>query len=154
MLKYKSLPQHIEAVFIQNILKIFAHLMQEYEVNEQYEAIISLCDAVIEKMNESLKSGELEVQERASTNLVILKIVHEEISASRLLKIVWFILRLVFSVEIQGKSTKLMDVDDPLGERERIDPCQTLATELLNLFNGELNPVAPKAQKKVPVPEG
>lgn len=86
MLKYKSLPQHIEAVFIQNILKIFAHLMQEYETDEQYEAIISLCDLVIEKMNESLKSGELEVQERASTNLVILKIVHEEISASRLLK--------------------------------------------------------------------
>lgn len=55
---------------------------------------------------------------------------------------------------MQGKSTKLMDVDDPIGEREKIDSCQTLASELLNLFNGELNPVAPKAQKKVPVPEG
>lgn len=33
-------------------------------------------------------------------------------------------------------------------------PHSSLATELQILFNGELNPVAPKAQKKVPVPEG
>ena len=30
----------------------------------------------------------------------------------------------------------------------------SVATELKSLFAGELNPVAPKAQKKVPVPEG
>lgn len=47
-----------------------------------------------------------------------------------------------------------MDVDDPLDSGNNIVPSQTLASELLNLFNGELNPVAPKAQKKVPVPEG
>ena len=29
-----------------------------------------------------------------------------------------------------------------------------VADELTNLFAGELNPVAPKAQKKVPVPAG
>lgn len=153
MLNYKSLPQHIEAVFIQNILKIFAHLIQQYEVNEQYAAIISLCEAVSEKMNESLKSGELEVQERASTTLVILNIVHEEISASRLLENGLTYYNIIF-LGMQGKITKLMDVDDPLTDGEKIDPSQTLASELLNLFNGELNPVAPKAQKKVPVPEG
>lgn len=47
-----------------------------------------------------------------------------------------------------------MDVDDPLETGRRIDPSQTLAAELIELFSGELNPVAPKAQKKVPVPEG
>lgn len=31
---------------------------------------------------------------------------------------------------------------------------EKIAPELLSLFAGELNPVAPKAQKKVPVPEG
>ncbi|XP_072172956.1 AP-3 complex subunit delta-1-like [Diadema setosum] len=31
---------------------------------------------------------------------------------------------------------------------------ETVAAELADLFAGELNPVAPKAQKKVPVPEG
>lgn len=83
MLKYKSLPQHIEAIFIQNILKIFAYVMEQYEVNRQYDDILSLCDLISEKIYESLKSGELEVQERASTTWVILKIVQEEISASR-----------------------------------------------------------------------
>lgn len=29
-----------------------------------------------------------------------------------------------------------------------------VADEVENLYAGELNPVAPKAQKKVPVPEG
>ena len=29
-----------------------------------------------------------------------------------------------------------------------------VAEELAELFEGELNPVAPKAQKKVPLPEG
>ena len=29
-----------------------------------------------------------------------------------------------------------------------------VAEELVALFAGDLNPVAPKAQKKVPVPEG
>lgn len=51
-------------------------------------------------------------------------------------------------------NTKLMDIEDPLKDRKGIDKSQTLASELLNLFSGELNPVAPKAQKKVPVPEG
>lgn len=82
MLKYKSLPQHIEAVFIQNILKIFSYLVQEYEINEQYDPILALCDDVGEKLKEGLKSGELEVQERASTTLMILNAVHEEISTS------------------------------------------------------------------------
>ena len=30
----------------------------------------------------------------------------------------------------------------------------SVAEEVSGLFTGELNPVAPKAQKKVPVPEG
>lgn len=42
------------------------------------------------------------------------------------------------------------DVDDPLTSQ----PEELVASEILNLFKGELNPVAPKAQKKVPVPDG
>lgn len=70
--------------------------MQHYEINEQYDAIISLCEEVSEKMSESLKSGELEVQERASTTLVILKIVQEEILSSRLIMIILNISLLLF----------------------------------------------------------
>lgn len=34
------------------------------------------------------------------------------------------------------------------------DPEDRIAGNLHLLFNGEINPVAPKAQKKVPIPEG
>ncbi|KAJ8921177.1 hypothetical protein NQ315_013649 [Exocentrus adspersus] len=138
MLKYKVLPQHIESVFIHNIIKIFAHVMEKYELNQQYEEILRLCDLITNKMSESIKSGELEVQERASTSLIIVNIVQEEILAKR-----------------NMVATKIMDVDDSVELKPTtVDPKDTVASELLTLFTGELNPVAPKAQKKVPVPEG
>lgn len=98
MLKYKVLPQHIESVFIHNILKIFAYIMDKYERNEKYDEILSLCDSIIDKMSESIKSGELEVQERASTSLIIIKIAREEIEASKLKIIVFslFIYKVFF----------------------------------------------------------
>lgn len=84
MLKYKSLPQHIESVFIHNIVKLFAHLMEKYEAAGNYDAILELSDSIASKMNESIKSGELEVQERASTAVIIISIVKDEIAASKM----------------------------------------------------------------------
>ncbi|VEN63802.1 unnamed protein product [Callosobruchus maculatus] len=133
MLKYKALPQHIESVFIQNILKVLAHVLEIYEAKEQYDEMCALCDQVIDKMNDSIKSGELEVQERASNTLIIMKILQEEITAGK-----------------NHQSMRIMDSDDPLDTK----PSETIVAEFLSLFNGELNPVAPKAQKKVPIPEG
>lgn len=42
--------------------------------------------------------------------------------------------------------------DDPLNPIKNTS--NSIAAELLQLFSGDLNPVAPKAQKKVPIPEG
>lgn len=136
MLKYKSLPQHIESVFIHNILKLFALVMQKFELNEQYDAISSLCDEIIAKLQESLTSGELEVQERSSTSLIIVEIIKEEVAKLK-----------------ESNGGNIIDSDDPL-EKTIVDPEYSLATNLLALFSGELNPLAPKAQKKVPIPEG
>ncbi|XP_018561730.1 AP-3 complex subunit delta-1 [Anoplophora glabripennis] len=136
MLKYKALPQHIESVFIQNIIKIFAYVMEKHELNQRYDDILRLCELIIDKMGESIKSGELEVQERASTSLIIVKIVQEEVVARKGMG-----------------NTRIMD-DEDLDLKPSVDPKDTIAAELLSLFNGELNPVAPKAQKKVPLPEG
>lgn len=127
MLKYKTLPQHIESVFIHNILKLFAHVMKNLEGQNQWEEILSLCDEISGKLQESLKSGELEVQERSSTSLVIIEIVKEEI--------------------MKVKNNEII-VEDPLDTQDFI------SGDLLALFSGELNPVAPKAQKKVPIPDG
>ncbi|XP_074026744.1 adaptor-related protein complex 3, delta 1 subunit-like garnet [Leptinotarsa decemlineata] len=132
MLKYKVLPQHIESVFLQNILKIYAHLIGKYEIEEKYDEILKVCDMVTEKMNESIKSGELEVQERASISLFVIKIVHEEISMKKTIK------------------TSEMPALDSSSENN----VKSISEELISMFCGELNPVAPKAQKKVPLPEG
>lgn len=43
------------------------------------------------------------------------------------------------------------DSIDPIEKDEETK--NMLSQELLQFFQGELNPVAPKAQKKVPVPE-
>ncbi|XP_050292798.1 AP-3 complex subunit delta [Anthonomus grandis grandis] len=128
LLKYKALPQHIEAVFIHNSIKLFAHIMEKLEKSAQYDEILLLCDIIMEKLSESVKSAELEVQERASTSSIIITIVKEEILAKK-------------------NAIGAEDTTEPLEE-------ESVASEILNLFSGELNPVAPKAQKKVPVPEG
>lgn len=133
MLNYKSLPQHIEAVFIHNILKLFARLLEKLETNEKYDELLAYCDLIDEKLNESIKSAELEVQERSSTTLIIVKIVKEALLERK-----------------QSQSQKIMDDSFTNGQSDEAP----LANELLSLFAGELNPVAPRAQKKVPVPEG
>lgn len=54
-------------------------------MNDQNDDALRICDLVCDKLNESIKSGELEVQERASTSLMIIKIVKEEFAASKLI---------------------------------------------------------------------
>ncbi|XP_008558668.1 AP-3 complex subunit delta-1 [Microplitis demolitor] len=103
-----SLPGHIQAVYVHNILKLAAvTLNKAYAENddETIEQIFYLKD----KMAEFVCSGDLEVQERSSAVLVVFDYIKENPS---------------------------------------------LIPELAAAFEGELNPVAPKAQKKVPIPEG
>lgn len=57
--------------------------MEQLEGAQEYDAILQLCDAILAKLSESVKSGELEVQERASTVMVIINIVKEEINNSK-----------------------------------------------------------------------
>lgn len=136
MLNYKSLPQHIECVFIHNVVKLFSHIAEKYENEGRTEKIIELCDLISVKLNESLKSGELEVQERSSTSLVVLEMVKEEIRA------------------VENGTTSGDLIIENVEEMSLDVQKSRIARDLLQLFAGELNPVAPKAQKKVPVPEG
>ncbi|KAI4454760.1 delta adaptin-related [Holotrichia oblita] len=135
IVKYKTLPQHIEAVFIQNIFKLFVNIMLKLEVAERYDDILALVDVILSRLSDAVMSGELEVQERASTTCVMLKIIKE-------------------AMEIKKKEDSTLITDNEGIEKPSVDPSHTLAGELMVLFTGELNPVAPKAQKKVPIPEG
>lgn len=101
-----ALPGHIQAVFIQNGLKLYSRLAE----GERGEELAKLLAA---KLDQLVCSSHLEVQERASSSLQMLKYMAKQ-----------------------------------------KDKGESVAEELAACFAGELNPVAPKAQKKVPLPEG
>lgn len=102
-----SLPGHIQAVYVHNILKLATATLCKAEQDGDTESMNQIYE-----LNQSIaalaRSGDLEVQERSSSALVLLECLKEN---------------------------------------------PGLARELMETFEGELNPVAPKAQRKVPIPE-
>uniref|UniRef100_A0A8C5PG28 AP-3 complex subunit delta n=1 Tax=Leptobrachium leishanense TaxID=445787 RepID=A0A8C5PG28_9ANUR len=111
--KVTTLPGHIQAVYVQNVVKLYACILQQKEQDGDHEAAQDITQLMIERLPQFVQSADLEVQERASCILQLIKYIQ-----------------------------KLQAKDVPVAE------------EVMALFAGELNPVAPKAQKKVPVPEG
>lgn len=109
-----ALPGHIQAVYVQNILKLFAHILTRTEEQQDIERMNKLCEVIAENLPQFVSSADLEVQERASSALQLLRYLQKQLNKGEL----------------------------------------GLAVEMAALFVGELNPVAPKAQKKVQVPEG
>ena len=138
MLKSKvtNLPGHIQSTFVQNIFKLYSHIItkiyassqsdDESEVNLSSEDLTEckhMTDFVADKIQIFEQSADIEVQERACSMLQILKYIQK-----------------IFEKYLNS------EMDD--NNVPRVD------SELAALFEGELNPVAPKAQKKVPIPEG
>ncbi|XP_062966541.1 AP-3 complex subunit delta-1 isoform X2 [Cynocephalus volans] len=111
--KVTTLPGHIQAVYVQNVVKLYASILQQKEQATETEAAQEVTQLMVDRLPQFVQSADLEVQERASCILQLVK-------------------------HIQ----KLQAKDVPVAE------------EVSALFAGELNPVAPKAQKKVPVPVG
>uniref|UniRef100_A0A8D8RGH2 AP-3 complex subunit delta n=1 Tax=Cacopsylla melanoneura TaxID=428564 RepID=A0A8D8RGH2_9HEMI len=107
------LPGHIQAVYVQNMLKILARILDQGNRDEALEA----CELLTSKLPDLVSSSDLEVQERASSTLALVRLVQEDLA--------------------QNRATT-----------------SELGRDIGALFSGELNPVAPKAQKKVPLPEG
>uniref|UniRef100_A0A8C3SZW3 AP-3 complex subunit delta-1 n=1 Tax=Chelydra serpentina TaxID=8475 RepID=A0A8C3SZW3_CHESE len=111
--KVTTLPGHIQAVYVQNMVKLYASILQQKEQDGEKEAAQEITQLMIDRLPQFVQSADLEVQERASCILQLIKYIQ-----------------------------KLQIKEVPVAE------------EVIALFAGELNPVAPKAQKKVPVPEG
>ncbi|KAI6051360.1 AP3D1 [Marmota monax] len=111
--KVTTLPGHIQAVYVQNVVKLYASILLQKEQAGETEAAQEVTQVMVERLPQFVQSADLEVQERASCILQLVKHVQK----------------------LQAKGVPV-------------------AGELSALFAGELNPVAPKAQKKVPVPEG
>uniref|UniRef100_UPI003AAF42A1 AP-3 complex subunit delta-1 isoform X8 n=1 Tax=Centroberyx gerrardi TaxID=166262 RepID=UPI003AAF42A1 len=111
--KVATLPGHIQAVYVQNAAKLFATVLRSQEGNTDGTAAQETSQLMIDRLPLFVQSANLEVQERASCILQLVKYIQK----------------------LQQKDVEV-------------------AEEVNALFAGELNPVAPKAQKKVPVPEG
>ncbi|XP_077128054.1 AP-3 complex subunit delta-1 isoform X1 [Ranitomeya variabilis] len=111
--KVTTLPGHIQAVYVQNVVKLYSCMLQRKEQEEDKEAAQEITQLMIDRLPQFVQSADLEVQERASCILQLIKYIQ-----------------------------KLQAKEVPVAE------------EVMALFAGELNPVAPKAQKKVPIPEG
>ncbi|GAM17153.1 hypothetical protein SAMD00019534_003280 [Acytostelium subglobosum LB1] len=124
------LPAHIQSVYMQNTLKIFAHAIASassedvavdfseqtttFEVEPISQETVDQCVNVLQtRLPLFTQSIHIDVQERAC-------LVNE-------------ILKFYLTTKDQGTN---------------------IASELVSLFTEALNPVAPKAQRKVPVPEG
>ncbi|XP_021362269.1 AP-3 complex subunit delta-1-like isoform X1 [Mizuhopecten yessoensis] len=111
--KITALPGHIQSVYVQNIIKLFANVLLAAEQDDNQDLMREMGQLMVEKLPMFVQSSDLEVQERACCVLQLVKYV-----------------------------LKLMDKGVKVGE------------EVAALFAGDLNPVAPKAQRKVPVPDG
>ncbi|KAJ3041525.1 AP-3 complex subunit delta-1 [Rhizophlyctis rosea] len=136
----------IQAVYIQNILKIYTYWANSEAVrNSDGEEFYAATRLVIDGLQRFVTSSDLEVQERACMVSEILKLIP---------------LR-----DTTAPTTPQPAVDPARAEYESLDADSVsqpntqfavppIIAEMSTLFAGELNPVAPKAQRKVPIPEG
>lgn len=136
LLKPRTLPGHIQGVYVQNIVKLFSRIVSNYLELNNVKGIIQLCDLILQHFPSFISSGHIEVQERASAAFVLIEMLRGE-----------------FKNE-QSSNDILTD----LPTVESLDEISNLSIKIIKeinlLFCGDLNPVAPKAQRKVPVPDG
>lgn len=59
-----NLPNHIQRVFIQNLMKVYAAALVKYEGEEKNEMAVQLTKTMVEKLPIFVQSSNLEVQER------------------------------------------------------------------------------------------
>ncbi|UYV70621.1 AP3D1 [Cordylochernes scorpioides] len=133
------LPAHIQAVLVQNSTKLYVRLMAAEEDS-------SLQSLMLEQLPFYLRCGHLEVQERVAMAAALQKIdMDPEHYTSKIENIA--------VIEIDVQTANILQILELAAELHQSGETGVYQ-ELEALFSGELNPVAPKAQRKVPIPEG
>ncbi|KAG0236903.1 AP-3 complex subunit delta [Actinomortierella wolfii] len=129
------LPAAVQAVYLQSMIKIFAYWMNSLRDDWKEQSRQMVCE-MVDTLRTNIRemygrSDDLEVQERASNIAAILDVVAEHLPRTplRIENSISFAPRMPSPPSILGKLYPLF-------------------------FSQEFNPVAPKAQRKVPVPEG
>lgn len=62
--KVTTLPGHIQAVYVQNVVKLYASILQQKERDSDAEAAQELTRFMVERLPQFVQSADLEVQER------------------------------------------------------------------------------------------
>ncbi|KAL9880142.1 AP-3 complex subunit delta isoform X1 [Glossina fuscipes] len=144
LLKPRQVPGHIQGVFVQNVMKLFTRLATTYMENGDVNGLITLCDQVLEKLQSFNSSNDIEVQERAHSACILLEMLRAQFDASS-------------SSSSNYTCVEIID-SEGAAEAKQLNHISTMAIEIVQemalLFAGELIPVAPKAQRKVPLPDG
>lgn len=62
--KVTTLPGHIQAVYVQNMVKLYASILQQKEQSGEKEAAQEITQLMIDRLPQFVQSADLEVQER------------------------------------------------------------------------------------------
>lgn len=62
--KVTTLPGHIQAVYVQNVVKLYASILQQQEQAGDTEAAQEVTQLLVERLPQFVQSADLEVQER------------------------------------------------------------------------------------------
>ncbi|CAG8478758.1 3887_t:CDS:10 [Diversispora eburnea] len=125
-----KLPHEVQAVYIHSVLKIYAFWVTNLTYNWDEDArneLLRFTGILKDKIGMFCSCTDLEVQERAYNIREIFSIIHQNLTTT----------------------DSIFEVENVYGK-----PPKVLSELFLLFFSYELNPVAPKAQKKVPIPEG
>ena len=145
------LPGHIQAVFVQNSNKLFVNILEKSGTTGSVDEIRSAVDVMDQKLPHFISSGDIEVQERSSSSQIIIHLIKAMLGNE-----------LVTTSSVKSNQDLLNDVgDEENGNTATITATASLPSglseliqELKSLFEGDLIPVAPKAQRKVQLPDG
>uniref|UniRef100_A0A182R7K9 AP-3 complex subunit delta n=1 Tax=Anopheles funestus TaxID=62324 RepID=A0A182R7K9_ANOFN len=158
LLQPKPVAGHIQAVYVQNALKLFAHLVGEAVRSRDAAAIDRYCQKLHDGLRSYLSSADIEVQERASSVYFLVALLRESLGAVEPTVPVGGLLELTPDTPVTPATE---DEQGPDGASNATsgyanaawDEIEQIAADMQGLFASELNPVAPKAQRKVQLPD-
>uniref|UniRef100_U5EX37 AP-3 complex subunit delta n=1 Tax=Corethrella appendiculata TaxID=1370023 RepID=U5EX37_9DIPT len=161
LLKPRQLPGHIQAVYVQNIIKLFTNLVHDCIEEDNFATMNRLCDIFLSKLPIYLSSADIEVQERANSAFVLLQILKSKLDNSAIgashaeeeHKVIDILTDLDISNNHNENNTTENTQDDSSVSKISSEVVEIIE-EMVQLFVGDLNPVAAKAQRKVQLPEG
>uniref|UniRef100_A0A182SXL4 AP-3 complex subunit delta domain-containing protein n=1 Tax=Anopheles maculatus TaxID=74869 RepID=A0A182SXL4_9DIPT len=160
LLQPKPVTGHIQAVYVQNALKLFAHLVGEAVRNRDAAAIDRYCQKLHEGLRSYLSSADIEVQERASSVYFLVALLRESLGAAEQTVPLGGLLEITPDTQIETAANEGEEnisntmTNATSGYASAAwDEIEQIATDLQGLFANELNPVAPKAQRKVQLPD-